>query len=141
MIKQLVDGIRSLNRDLETGTSEMKDVLERVGELVDVLRSGTGEEKAVSREQEASSPIREMIEKNASLVRDDMERARFLVQKNQEHGQQMKDSISRHIHEIEAIAGISDELNGMISDLNEKTNRMITRAESLETITGRKEKQ
>ncbi len=138
MIRQLVDGTRSLNRDLEAGTSEMKNVLQRVQGVIDLLTSGDEKGEVMAREQDRYSSIRELISENASLVRDDIGRARYLIEKNQEHGQQMKDSISRHIHEIEAIAGISDELNGMISDLNDKTNRMITKAESLETITGGK---
>lgn len=58
-----------------------------------------------------------------------------LVEKNRQHGDQMKESISNHIREIEAIAGMSDSLNEMIADLNSKTNIIIEMAQQLEKIT------
>jgi methyl-accepting chemotaxis protein len=58
-----------------------------------------------------------------------------LVQKTFVNGREMKESISNHIREIEAIAGVSDDLNGMIKELNEKTNRIIQMAEKIQAVT------
>ena len=58
----------------------------------------------------------------------------IILQKNRQHGETMRESISNHIKEIESIAGMSDSLNAMISTLNVKTNEIIKIAESLRDI-------
>ena len=65
-----------------------------------------------------------------------MSRTAEVVEKNRQHGAQMKDAISTHIREIENIAGMSDSLNELITDLNRKTNAIIEMAQTLEKITG-----
>jgi hypothetical protein len=44
----------------------------------------------------------------------------------------MKDAISNHISDIENIAGLSDNLNDMILNLNQKANEMIIASDKLE---------
>lgn len=69
-------------------------------------------------------------------VFEGVSRTAEVVEKNRQHGAQMKDAISTHIREIENIAGMSDSLNELITDLNRKTNAIIEMAQKLEKITG-----
>jgi methyl-accepting chemotaxis protein len=68
-------------------------------------------------------------------IHGDMKLYEQLLDKNRKHGEEMKDSISNHIREIEAIAGLSDTLNDMIHGINEKTNTIIQMATELQKIT------
>ncbi len=61
-----------------------------------------------------------------------------LIKKNQENANVMKDAISKHIRDIESIAGVSDEINDMIKKLNRTINEIIKTTEKLEIITGSK---
>ncbi|MFW6366648.1 MAG: methyl-accepting chemotaxis protein, partial [Spirochaetota bacterium] len=86
-----------------------------------------------------------MISKNAALNRshressssilEGMETAQNLIEKNRQHGVEMKDAISNHIREIEAIAGLSDTLKQLIQELNAKTNQVIELAQSIQEFT------
>ena len=67
---------------------------------------------------------------------DGISRTSEVVESNRQHGDQMKEAISNHIREIENIAGMSDSLNDLITDLNRKTNAIIEMAQTLEKITG-----
>ena len=67
--------------------------------------------------------------KSALIVRD-LKTTRETLKKNLSNGAKMKEAIRNHIREIEAIAGVSDELNGMISNLNEKTREILARSDS-----------
>ncbi|MCU0849246.1 MAG: methyl-accepting chemotaxis protein [Spirochaetes bacterium] len=71
----------------------------------------------------------------AWMIKDDMQATEILIERNRKHGDEMKDAISNHIREIEAIAGMSDRLNDMINDLNDKTNQAIKMAEQLQGLT------
>lgn len=73
--------------------------------------------------------------KSSNQVYEGMKATQFLIEKNHQHGEQMKEKISNHIKDIEAIAGMSDNLNELINELNNKTNQIITRAEELQKIT------
>lgn len=87
-----------------------------------------------------------MISKNVSINRrhqecsrdilEGMEKVLELIEKNRQHGVEMKDSISNHIMEIEAIAGLSDTLKQLINELNAKTNEVIELAQSIQEFTG-----
>lgn len=77
-----------------------------------------------------------LLQRNGSArVYDEMKATEILIAKNRKHGDEMKDAISKHIRDIEAIAGMSDHLNDMISNLNVKTNQIILMAAELEKIT------
>lgn len=74
--------------------------------------------------------------KNSAKIYDNMQSTDDLLQKNQDDANTMKESISNHIRDIEAIAGVSDNLNGMIKELNDKTDAIIRMTERLRVITG-----
>ena len=72
---------------------------------------------------------------NCSLVSGCMRKTEELLEENRVHGIQMKDSISRHISDIESIAGMSDSLNEMINILNTKTDHVINMLVEIHNIT------
>ncbi len=69
------------------------------------------------------------------LMHQDMQLTEKLLDKNRKHGEEMKQSISNHIREIEAIAGLSDTLNGMVGSINDKTETIKAMASELQKIT------
>jgi len=72
---------------------------------------------------------------SSERVFNEMQETKSIIEHNKKHGEQMKDNISNHIKEIEAIASMSDELNDMISSLNSKTDNILKMAQDLEKFT------
>jgi methyl-accepting chemotaxis protein len=116
------------NDDIARGVAEFS----RINKYIeDTALTAVLYERIISRER---SHEREMKEREIAIMQN-VNESMGIVEKNQDHGNEMKESISNHIREIEAIAGISDELNGLIQDLNTKTNQMISKAEVLQGLT------
>lgn len=64
----------------------------------------------------------------------EMEKAVQIAGRGNERAQQMRDRISEHIRNIEAIAGMGDILNDLIAKLNRKINIIIKNTEDLEKL-------
>lgn len=64
----------------------------------------------------------------------EMEKAVQIAGRGNERAQQMRDRISEHIRNIEAIAGMGDILNDLIAKLNRKINVIIKNTEDLEKL-------
>lgn len=72
---------------------------------------------------------------NSKMIFDEVKITKKLLSKNQKHGEEMKEAISTHIREIEAIAGMSDDLNSLVIKLNTKTNEIMNMAQELQDFT------
>ena len=86
---------------------------------------------------EHSNNAEKQIESTKKIYKE-MQGTKLLLDKNRQNGNEMKESISNHIQEIEAIAGLSDQLNEMVTLLNSKTNEVILMAEELQEVTKKK---
>ncbi len=64
----------------------------------------------------------------------EIEKAVLIAGQGNERAQQMRDRISEHIRNIEAIAGMGDVLNDLITKLNRKINVIIKNTEDLEKL-------
>lgn len=122
--------LMALTGDLQKGVNEMNRLLQFFHDAIITSRLYT---EILARNAELNSRYR-LTHKR---VHDQMDLTGVLMQKNRSHGEEMKDAISTHIREIEAIAGMSDNLNDMINNLNIKTNQIISMAEELQKVTGR----
>ncbi len=72
---------------------------------------------------------------NTDTIVSDMNGAKIILQDHVSNGENMKTAIRNHIHDIEAIAGVSDELNSTISLLKSKTDEILVKAESMRQFT------
>ncbi len=134
-LKDIVDVVEKSNLEvgdtvkaLEEGIFEIKRIKNFV---TDAVLTSRLYEFIVQSNSELNARQRESSVK----VYQEMKTTEKLVEKNRNHGQEMKDSISTHIKEIESIAGLSDMVNDMINNLNDKTNELISQAEELQKIT------
>jgi methyl-accepting chemotaxis protein len=64
----------------------------------------------------------------------EIEKAVLIAGQGNERAEQMRDRISEHIRNIEAIAGMGDTLNDLIAKLNRKINIIIKNTEDLEKL-------
>lgn len=82
-----------------------------------------------------TSEINHRHERSSMIIYNDMKTSEELLELNRNYGIDVKNAISNHIREIEAIAGLSDVLKQLINNLNEKINQVIEMAEELEKYT------
>lgn len=134
-VEQISESIKELSRRLDQGVGDIADAEKRIYNIhnffTDVSFSADLFEAMVSTRNELFLNQKGKGE----TVYSNMKTTQQLLEKNTENGGQMKEAISGHIRDIETIAGVSDEIYVMIRNLNEKTNEIITMAESLEYLT------
>ncbi len=85
----------------------------------------------------AHGEIRALIKKYGAIINGIFREAEFIgiiTSKNMEHSEEMKTKISEHIRNLESIAGISDEINALITSLNSKINKLIQNSGELEKL-------
>lgn len=81
--------------------------------------------------------IRNLIDRYSKIVTGIFREAEFIsiiTGKNVEHSNEMKTKISEHIRNLESIAGISDQINELITNLNGKINGLIQNSAELEKL-------
>ncbi|MCP4137801.1 MAG: hypothetical protein GY754_42965 [bacterium] len=115
-------------QDIEKGYNEMKRVKNFFFDAVLTYKL-YATLVSINAEQNASH------QESTKVIKNEMETTEKLLAENRRHGEEMKEAISNHIREIEAIAGLSDNIHEMINDLNLKTNEAINMAEELQKIT------
>jgi len=81
--------------------------------------------------------IRNLIDRYSKIVTGIFREAGFIsiiTGKNVKHSNEMKSKISEHIGNLESIAGISDQINELITNLNGKINTLIQNSTELEKL-------
>jgi methyl-accepting chemotaxis protein len=79
-----------------------------------------------------TSELNRKHERSSMTIYNEMKTTEELLELNKNYGVDVKNAISNHIREIEAIAGLSDVLKQLINNLNEKINKVIEMAEELQ---------
>jgi methyl-accepting chemotaxis protein len=134
-VEQISESIKELSRRLDKGVGDIADAEKRIHNIsnffTDVSFSADLFQAMVATRNELFLSQKSKGE----TVYGNMKTTQQLLEKNTENGGQMKEAISGHIRDIETIAGVSDEIYTMIKNLNDKTNEIITMAESLEHLT------
>ena len=82
----------------------------------------------------AYEKLKKKHEINRKNVYDKINSVDQLLERNREHGAEMKDAIGEHITEIEGIASLSDDLNTLIKELNERSNLILSQAEEIQSL-------
>lgn len=151
----VAEKVGGLAEDTRTTTAtlvqNLSDLTEKSSASLSLLEKGIQQidrnllslEPVLSENRQCAGPenISEKIEKiksdsiSATRINTDqigvaIHATRAILKKNMENGAMMKEAIRNHIREIEAIAGVSDELNDMISKLNGKTREILEKAQS-----------
>ncbi len=134
LLKEIYSNVDYSNRKLEVSVMEIESViseLKKVGNyfmdsvIIAILYNNITTQKIDDYNKQ---------KKITGKVFIDMGDVKNLLEKNKANGQKMKDAISNHITDIENIAGLSDNLNDMILNLNQKANEMIIASEKLEKV-------
>ena len=134
-LDNIVEGVEKSNESITVGLRDLEGIIYEIKKIGDffsetVLYKNMYEFLLASNNELFDNQIE--IRKS---IYESMETTENIIEGNRNHGVEMKDAISNHIREIEAIAGLSDDLNTMINNLNEKTNNIISMSEELEKIT------
>jgi len=133
--------IKSMIADIERVSGVISREIKNLSEIVTAMNcSGESTARMMRAVDEFQPPAadnkreRNFNDSFTNIYRD-MQFYEHLLDNNRKHGEEMKESISNHIREIEAIAGLSDTLNDMIHVINTKTNIIIQMAVELEKFT------
>lgn len=81
--------------------------------------------------------VKNLISRYSRIIAGIFREAEFIsiiTGKNVEHSGEMKTKISEHIRNLESIAGISDQINELIANLNGKINGLIQNSAELEKL-------
>ncbi|MCB1320046.1 MAG: hypothetical protein KDK34_07325 [Leptospiraceae bacterium] len=113
-------GMRNLNRSFAL-LSELKNVS---GLLLEAARLP---EQIFSGYQK----IGEHQQKEFDSIHDRMLRSIRVIEKNSVNGQKMKEALRTHIHDIESIAGVSDQLKDLTRELSVKAESAVQNAERM----------
>ncbi len=134
-IVSIVNSIDGLGQKIQSGKENIEHSVKKMSVLnnffTDVSFTADLFEAMVATRNELFLNQQSISEK----IYSNMKSTNTLLEKHSENATIMKESISNHIRDIEAIAGVSDEINDMIRNLNDKTNEIILMAEKLETLT------
>lgn len=131
----LLDNIDGVTATAESGRTDVAKALQSVKKLKNNFKDLTILSNLYNRMLQRNFEFTYLYRKSSEKIQMDMAMAETLMDKNSKHGGEMKEAISRHISEIEAIAGLSDTLKELISELNSKTNELIDMAQSIQKIT------
>jgi len=132
--------IRVLSENISCAESEAEALAHRMKETASALtEKRSAPEEAISPE-EITAPVEEIrgiIKQYGGIIAGIFREAEFIsviTEKNMEHSEEMKTKISEHIRNLESIAGISDEINMLIANLNGKISRLIEHSGKLEKL-------
>ena len=134
-IQGLVADARKTGYLIETGIGDVREVRDSMEKLRGFSESIDMSQTLFEAILESNLAVTKQHQNNGKLVLEDMTITENLIGKNSENAEQMKNHIRNHIGEIEAIAGVSDDLNGMIKNLNTKTNEIIGLMDRISKIT------
>jgi methyl-accepting chemotaxis protein len=119
------------------GTGALTEKIQAAASSIPKLQKDTGR----SAEQESLpgvlEEIRNLIDRYSKIVTGIFREAGFIsiiTGKNVKHSNEMKSKISEHIGNLESIAGISDQINELITNLNGKINTLIQNSTELEKL-------
>lgn len=134
-VENIVSSVDILAQKIKNGKKSIEQSVDKMVKLnnffTDVTFTADLFEAMVATRNELFLNQQSLSEK----VYNNMKSTNKLLEKHSENAVVMKESISNHIRDIEAIAGVSDEINDMIKNLNDKTNEIILMAEKLENLT------
>jgi methyl-accepting chemotaxis protein len=134
-LREIISGIENASRSITESVSGVKFSSSEITKITNFFRDSIITSRLYESILRNNGEINRLLRNSSGRVYDEMRSTEILVDKNRKHGEEMKGAISNHIREIEAIAGLSDNLNELINNLNHKTNQIISMAEELEKIT------
>jgi methyl-accepting chemotaxis protein len=135
-VAALVFSVRKANETLSSGIASLGSTLDEIKRVRNYFYDTVTMSEMYESILHGNARVNIRHKESSRKIFDGMSMTAALIDKNKLHGDQMKEAISTHIMDIETIAGMSDSLNDMISDLNGKTNAIIQMAQELEKITG-----
>jgi methyl-accepting chemotaxis protein len=132
VLHEITDSVEGLN-------SRFSGVVERISGSVNEIKklhNYFSDYSIISRMYEIllgkTSELNRRHERSSMTIYNEMKTSEELLELNRNYGVDVKNAISNHIREIEAIAGLSDVLKQLINNLNEKINQVIEMAEELQ---------
>jgi methyl-accepting chemotaxis protein len=135
-VASLVKSVGGANEALSTGVSTLQHTIDEMKRVKNYFYDMVVMSDLQEAIMQGNARVNIMHKESSRKIFDGISRTAEVVESNRQHGDQMKEAISNHIREIENIAGMSDSLNDLITDLNLKTNAIIAMAQTLEKITG-----
>jgi methyl-accepting chemotaxis protein len=133
-LQSLIYAVETANTHIIRGKINLEESIKEIRRLNNFFRDAVVTERIYILIALANAELNVKHQVSSINVYENMKATELLIDKNRKHGQEMKDTISSHIHEIEAIAGLSDTLNDLITTLNAKTNQIITLSDELEKV-------
>jgi len=133
----LVEDARVTGDLIQKGIDDMRIVKENMVNIRGFCDSISFSQTLFEGLLESNSLLTHNSRKSSKVIVDDMHMTEELIRKNSVNGEKMKDHIRTHISEIEAIAGVSDDLNSMIQNLNNKTREIVQMMDRISALVGR----
>ncbi len=134
-LQNVIIGVEKVNRTLLNGVDGIDEAVSGIARIRNFFRDTVNATRFYEHLMRSNAAIHEKYRATHGAVTGDMQAIEILLDSNRRHGDQMKDAISTHIREIEAIAAMSDSLNEMIKKIDAKTNQIINQVIELEKVT------
>ncbi|NLV68526.1 MAG: hypothetical protein GXY14_12725 [Spirochaetes bacterium] len=119
------------------GAGALAEKIQAAASSISVLQVHTGRPEKHETLPGVLEEIKSLIDRYSKIVTGIFREAEFIsiiTGKNVEHSNEMKTKISEHIGNLESIAGISDQINELIANLNGKINNLIQNSTELEKL-------
>lgn len=133
--RKIIKQIDRSNSGLSQGTDDIDTALKQLKRIRNFFKDAVTISNLYENIAAKNTELSRIQHQSNQKVHTQLSGAQIIMDKNRKHGEEMKESISNHIHEIEAIAGMSENLNDMLNDLNRKTNEVIEMAQSIQALT------
>lgn len=117
------------------GMEKLKSARNLVNQIAEKIDYSNVVDRMIRETRELLADIRKKHIENSQNIVADMNGAKIILQDHQTNGEKMKTAIRNHIRDIEAIAGVSDELNSTVRVLSEKTEEILKKSEMLKAFT------
>ncbi|MBN1499523.1 MAG: hypothetical protein JW982_05185 [Spirochaetes bacterium] len=137
LFKQIIDIVQSSNEELAGGSTMAAETVDKMKKLKNYFKDTVVISDLYKGILQENNDFTDYYKRTSSDIYDQLKSAESLIEKNKNHGVEMKDSISNHIRDIESIAGMSENLNELINALNMKTNNLIEMAQTIQSLTSR----
>lgn len=134
-LQRVMGDLQTTETLLARGKGDIERTVAEIDRLGNFLRDAVIMEKIYQAITASNAELGSRYQSSSSAIYENLRATELLIVKNRKHGVEMKEAISNHIREIEAIAGLSDTLNDLIRNLNQKTNYIISVADELQKIT------
>jgi len=131
-ILNIINLFRVYEDKAKNAVSQMNSLIERLANLK--LDTEINSENNFP---ELSSEVKNGIESNNSIVEtiaNEMDNIETIADKSKGYAVEVKNKISEHIMNIESIAGISDMINDLVTNLNKTINVIIEHSGKLEKL-------